>query len=188
MPELLRYLNERNIEIGSRIPDFLLVDQADKTLRLRDLSGSPAVLFFYPKDGSEGCTVEACEFRDVYDDFKQLDCPVYGISPDTLESHNSFAKEHELPFNLCVDPDKQMINEYGVMGEYLLTEAEADYLRTTYGAPINEENKLVTIVRSTFLMDKDGILVHKWMNVNFRGHASSVRDQLHKSFKFDIAF
>ena len=81
-----------------------------------------------------------------------------------------------------------MINEYGVMGEYLLTEAEADYLRTTYGAPINEENKLVTIVRSTFLIDKDGILVHKWMNVNFRGHASSVRDQLHKSFKFDIAF
>ena len=81
-----------------------------------------------------------------------------------------------------------MINNYGVMAEYLCTDPEAEYLRTTYSAPIKEDNKLTMIARSTFLIDKDGILVHKWMNVNFRGHASSVRDQLHKSFKFDIAF
>ena len=186
--ELLRYLTERDIQVGARIPDFILVDQNNNTVRLRDLAGSPAVLYFYPKDGSEGCTVEACEFRDVYDDFKELDCPVYGISPDGLETHNSFAAEHDLPFNLCVDPDKDMINNYGVMAEYLCTDPEAEYLRTTYSAPIKEDNKLSMIARSTFLIDKDGILVHKWMNVNFRGHASSVRDQLHKSFKFDIAF
>ena len=186
--ELLRYLKNKDIQIGSRIPEFLLVDQSDNALRLIDLAGSPAVLYFYPKDGSEGCTVEACEFRDVYDDFRELDCPIYGISPDNLETHNSFAEEHNLPFNLCVDPDKNMINEYGVEAEYLCTDQESEFLRSKYSAPIKDDNKLTTIARCTFLIDKDGILMHKWMNVNFRGHASSVRDQLHKSFKFDIAF
>ena len=101
--ELLRYLTERDIQVGARIPDFILVDQNNNTVRLRDLAGSPAVLYFYPKDGSEGCTVEACEFRDVYDDFKELDCPVYGISPDGLE----------LSLKHISEPTRQAEMEYG---------------------------------------------------------------------------
>jgi len=176
------------LEAGSPAPDFTLPTHDGGTFTLSEQVGKSIVLYFYPKDGSEGCTVEACEFRDVYDDFRELDCPIYGISPDNLETHNSFAEEHNLPFNLCVDPDKNMINEYGVEAEYLCSDQESEYLRSKYSAPIKDDNKLTTIARCTFLIDKDGILMHKWMNVNFRGHASSVRDQLHKSFKFDIAF
>lgn len=185
--ELLRYFPENNIEIGGKVPDFILVDRENRTLRLSDLRGSPAVLYFYPKDGTSGCTAEACDFRDVYHDFLELDCPVYGISPDNMESHQEMAQEHDLPFDLCVDPDLGMIKNYGVWGEFQLNEKEAEYARG-FGFNIDESFKVWSVVRCTFLIDKDGLLVHKWMNVNFRGHASSVRDQLHKSFKFDIAF
>jgi len=185
--DLLKYLSEKNIEIGARVPDFLLVDGTGQKLRLNDLKGSPAVLYFYPKDSSSGCTAEACEFRDVYQDFKQLDCPVYGISPDDHEAHDAFSKEHDLPFNLCVDPEKRMIDDYGVMGQYQLNDQESPGFKAN-GWPVDEEDRVVILVRSTFLIDKDGLLMHKWMNVSPLGHATSVRDQLKKSFKFDIAF
>ena len=176
------------LNLGDKAPDFNLKSTDGSNISLDSLKGNKTILYFYPKDDTPGCTIEACEFRDVYDDFRELDCPIYGISPDNLETHNSFAEEHNLPFNLCVDPDKNMINEYGVEAEYLCSDQESEYLRSKYSAPIKDDNKLTTIARCTFLIDKDGILMHKWMNVNFRGHASSVRDQLHKSFKFDIAF
>ena len=185
--ELLRYQPENNIEIGAKVPDFILVDHENKTLRLRDLLGSPAVLYFYPKDGTSGCIQEACDFRDVYHDFLELDCPVYGISPDNEVSHQDMTDKHDLPFDLCVDPDLNTIKEYGVWGEYQLNDKEAEYAKG-FGFDIDEGLRAWSVVRCTFLIDKDGILVHKWMNVNFRGHASSVRNQLHKSFKFDIAF
>ena len=97
------------------------------------------------------------------------------------------AKEHDLPFDLCVDPDLNTIKGYGVWGEFQLNDSEAEYAKG-FGFDISENLRAWSVVRCTFLIDKNGILVHKWMNVNFRGHASSVRDQLHKSFKFDIAF
>ncbi len=187
MANLLKYLSEKNIEIGARVPDFLLVDGSGEKLRLSDLKGSPAVLYFYPADSSSGCTIEACEFRDVYQDFKQLDCPVYGISPDDQEAHDVFSKDHDLPFNLCVDPEKRMIDDYGVMGQFQLTDQESPFYKAN-GWPVDEEDCVPILVRSTFLIDKDGLLMHKWMNVSPLGHASSVRDQLKKSFKFDIAF
>ena len=187
MPEFLRYLPEHSIEIGAKVPDFILVDQEDRSIRLKDLAGSPAVLYFYPMDGTEGCTKEACDFRDIYDDFKELDCVIYGISPDDKTSHASFSDEHGLPFQLCVDPDNAMIKDFGVWGEYQLADQEIEPVKII-GLQPDLENRINMVVRSTFLIDKNGLLVQKWMKVSFRGHASSVKDQLHKSFKFDIAF
>ena len=85
--ELLKYLPEVNIEVGAKVPNFYLLDTNDKKLTDRELSGKPAVLYFYPIDSSSGCTLQACEFRDVYDELQELDCAVYGISPDDKDSH-----------------------------------------------------------------------------------------------------
>ena len=81
-----------DIEVGARVPDFILVDENDKTIRLSDLKGSPAVLYFYPKDSSAGCTREACDFRDVYHDFLELDCAIYGITQTQKKSMRYFHK------------------------------------------------------------------------------------------------
>ncbi|MDG1839153.1 MAG: peroxiredoxin [Dehalococcoidia bacterium] len=183
----LQLIDNKTTEIGARVPDFRLVDPSDNVLRLSDLRGAPAVLYFYPADGTEGCTQEACEFRDVYQDFRELDCAVYGVSPDSKELHQSMISDNQLPFELCVDPDEMMMSEYGVMGEFECDESESEFWRGR-GRNVNEENHVVIPVRATFLIDKDGLLVYKWLPVDYRGHASSVRDQLKKSFKFDIAF
>ena len=85
---------------GSKVPDFNLIDQNGEKITLSSLSGKPAVLYFYPKDESPGCTVEACEFRDIYGEFSKLDCNIYGISPDDANSHQKFIDNHSLPFTL----------------------------------------------------------------------------------------
>ena len=105
------------VKDGFKVPDFNLVDQKWNKLTLDSLSGKPAVLYFYPKDETPGCTVEACEFRDIYEEFNKLDCEVYGISPDDINSHNKFINKHSLPFTLLCDPEKKMIKDYGVWGQ-----------------------------------------------------------------------
>ncbi|MBC78515.1 MAG: thioredoxin-dependent thiol peroxidase [Chloroflexi bacterium] len=146
---------------GTKVPDFNLIDQNGATITLSSLSGKPAVLYFYPKDETPGCTVEACEFRDIYSEFNKLDCNIYGISPDDANSHQKFIDNHSLPFTLLCDPDKKMIQEYGAWGE-----------KNMYG------KKSMGIIRSTFLIDKDGILLKKWTNVKAKGHAEKVKEVL----------
>tara|TARA_Y100000758_G_scaffold76813_2_gene51639 strand:- start:1709 stop:2173 length:465 start_codon:yes stop_codon:yes gene_type:complete len=149
---------------GSKVPDFNLIDQNGDLINLSSISGKPAVLYFYPKDDTPGCTVEACEFRDIHGEFSKLDCEIYGISPDDESSHNKFIDNHSLPFTLLCDPDKKMIQEYGVWGE-----------KNMYG------KKSMGIIRSTFLIDKDGILLKKWTNVQAKGHAEKVKEVLENS-------
>ena len=149
---------------GTKVPDFNLIDQNGATITLSSLSGKPAVLYFYPKDETPGCTVEACEFRDIYSEFNKLDCNIYGISPDDANSHQKFIDNHSLPFTLLCDPDKKMIQEYGAWGE-----------KNMYG------KKSMGIIRSTFLIDKDGILLKKWTNVKAKGHAEKVKEVLENS-------
>lgn len=146
---------------GTKVPDFNLIDQNGATITLSSLSGKPAVLYFYPKDETPGCTVEACEFRDIYSEFNKLDCNIYGISPDDANSHQKFIDNHSLPFTLLCDPDKKMIQEYGAWGE-----------KNMYG------KKSMGIIRSTFLIDKDGTLLKKWTNVKAKGHAEKVKEVL----------
>ena len=151
------------VKDGFKVPDFNLVDPKGNILTLDSLSGKPAVLYFYPKDETPGCTVEACEFRDIYEEFNKLDCEVYGISPDDINSHNKFINKHSLPFTLLCDPEKKMIKDYGVWGE-----------KNMYG------KKSMGIIRSTFLIDKDGKLIKKWSNVRAKGHAEKVVNELQK--------
>ena len=145
----------------SKVPDFNLIDQNGENITLNSLSGKPAVLYFYPKDETPGCTVEACEFRDIYAEFNKLDCNIYGISPDDENSHQKFIDNHSLPFTLLCDSDKKMIQDYGAWGE-----------KNMYG------KKSMGIIRSTFLIDKDGILLKQWRNVKAKGHAEKVKEVL----------
>ena len=152
-----------NIKEGEKVPDFSLVDQNEKIVTLESLKGKPAVLYFYPKDETPGCTVEACEFRDIYYEFSKMNCEIYGISPDGPNSHNKFISNHSLPFKLLCDPDKKMIKDFGVWGEKNM------YGKISYG-----------IIRSTFLIDENGTLIKKWTNVRAKGHAEKVQSELEK--------
>ena len=148
---------------GSQVPDFKLIDQNNNLITLDSLAGKPAVLYFYPKDETPGCTIEACEFRDIYTEFDKLDCEIYGISPDDGNSHQKFINNHSLPFTLLCDIDKKMIKDFGVWGE-----------KNMYG------KVSMGIIRSTFLIDKNGILIKKWGNVQAKGHAEKVKFEFQK--------
>ncbi|MBC63929.1 MAG: thioredoxin-dependent thiol peroxidase [Chloroflexi bacterium] len=152
-----------NIKEGEKVPNFSLVDQDKKIVTLESLKGKPAVLYFYPKDETPGCTIEACEFRDIYSEFSKMNCEIYGISPDDPNSHNKFISNHSLPFKLLCDPDKKMIKDFDVWGEKNM------YGKISHG-----------IIRSTFLIDENGILIKKWSNVRAKGHAEKVQLELAK--------
>lgn len=105
----------RRVSVGDHVPDFTLPDQSGKPVRLSDLLGARAVvLYFYPKDETGGCTAEACSFRDSYEVFKDAGAEVVGVSSDTVESHQSFATHHRLPFVLLSDADGALRKRYGV--------------------------------------------------------------------------
>jgi peroxiredoxin Q/BCP len=105
------------IQIGDNCPDFQLPDASGKMINMTDFIGKKKmVIYFYPKDDTPGCTKEACSFRDSYEDFKEFDCEVIGISSDTEEKHSSFATKHKLPFILLADTDKKVRKLFGVPG------------------------------------------------------------------------
>ena len=152
------------LKINSKAPSFVVPATSVGNYSLKDSVGKYLVLYFYPKDETPGCTVEACEFRDIYGEFNKLDCNIYGISPDDESSHQKFIDNHSLPFTLLCDPDKKMIQDFGAWGE-----------KNMYG------KKSMGIIRSTFLIDKDGILLKKWTNVKAKGHAEKVKEVLENS-------
>lgn len=128
----------KRVAVGDRAPDFTLPDQTGKPVRLGDLLGERVVvLYFYPKDETPGCTAEACSFRDSYQVFKDAGAEVVGISTDTVESHQSFAAHHQLPFVLLSDADGALRKRYGVP--------------TTFG---------LLPGRVTYVIDRDGIVRH----------------------------
>ncbi len=126
---------------GDKAPDFTAKDQNGKAVSLKDFLGKKVVLYFYPKDFTPGCTTEACNLRDNYEDLKDAGMEVIGVSPDDEESHKKFEEKHELPFTLLADPDKTIIEKYGVWGE-----------KNMYG------KKSMGIFRTTFLIDEKGVI------------------------------
>ena len=105
------------IQIGNKCPDFQLPDAKGKMIRISDFIGNKKlVIYFYPKDDTPGCTKEACSFRDSYEDFKDYDCEVIGISSDDEQKHAAFASRHQLPFILMADKDKVARKLFGVPG------------------------------------------------------------------------
>ena len=114
---------------GSMAPNFTLPSQSGKVVSLRDFLGKkPVILYFYPKDDTPGCTKEACAFRERYEDFRELNAEVIGISSDSVESHRSFAAEHELPFTLLSDGGGKVRKLYGASSTFGLFPGRVTYV------------------------------------------------------------
>ena len=142
---------------GDVAPDFELPEDAEKSHRLTGLVGRPVVLYFYPKDDTSGCTIEAKDFSCLIGEFKDEGTEVIGVSPDSAASHRKFRAKHDLSVRLVADESKAVINAYGVWAE-----------KTMYG------RKYMGVERSTFLIDKTGRIARAWRNVKVPGHAQEV--------------
>lgn len=149
------------LEVGRKAPLFTLPDQDGKKVALRDLLGRWVVLYFYPKDDTPGCTVEACEFTEGLAAFEDLDAVVLGCSPDPPERHRRFIDKHGLRVTLLSDEKKKIMEKYGAWGE-----------KTMYG------RKTVGVIRSTVLIDPRGRIAWHWPRVRAKGHAAKVREKL----------
>lgn len=144
------------IEEGQPFPSFSLQNQNGETVTLEDLKGQPSVLYFYPKDDTPGCTTEACEFRDALPDFG--DIRVFGVSPDSVKSHQKFVEKFGLTFPLLADTDHGLAEALGVWVE------KSMYGKTYMG-----------IDRTTFVLDSDGVVLKVFRKVKPKGHAAEVR-------------
>ena len=145
------------VDVGSPAPDFELESDAGERVRLSSLRGSPVVLYFYPKDDTPGCTLQACEIRDVWGDFEARGAVVLGVSPDSASSHERFRAKYDLPFTLLADPEHEVAEAYGVW-------VEKSMAGKTY----------MGIERSTFVIDPDGTVASVMREVKPAVHASDV--------------
>lgn len=141
------------IEVGQKVENFTLLNQDGDQISLSDFKGKHIVLYFYPKDMTPGCTTEACDFKEQNESFAGLDTVIIGISPDSVESHQKFIEKHDLPFSLLVDEDHEIAKKFDVW------QLKKNFGKEYYG-----------IVRSTFIIDKDGILQKEYRNVRVKGH------------------
>jgi len=149
------------LEPGDKAPDFELESDAGETVRLSELRGSKVILYFYPKDDTSGCTIEACDFRDRLPDIESRSAEVLGVSPDGIESHQKFKAKFDLPFALLSDPDHKVAEAYGAWGEKKM------YGKTYEG-----------MIRSTFVIDENGVIAEAFRKVKAKGHADRVVDIL----------
>ncbi len=144
------------LEIGTRAPDFSLPDQNGKPHTLSDYRGQKVILYFYPKDMSAGCTSQACNFRDMYPQFREKGAVILGISKDSVDSHKAFEQAHGLPFTLLSDEDLTVIKAYDVLRR-------------------NKEGKITrAMVRSTYLIDEDGVIAKAYGGVKPKDNAAQM--------------
>jgi len=146
---------------GEEAPAFCLVNQDDSKVDLKDLKGKWAVLYFYPKDNTSGCTKEAVDFTMAKEDFSSMGAVVVGISPDPAKSHRKFIEKNDLGIELLSDPDHEVLEKFGVWKE------KSMYGRRYFG-----------VERSTFILDPEGRVVHSWRNVKVPGHVDEVKKRL----------
>ncbi|HEX7385687.1 MAG TPA: peroxiredoxin [Castellaniella sp.] len=144
------------LQIGHALPAFK-ADSTQGPFDSKALLGKPWVLYFYPKDNTPGCTLEAQDFRDHHADFQALNCSIYGVSRDSVKSHDGFTEKQCLPFALISDPDEALCEQFGVMK-----------LKNMYGKQVRG------IERSTFLIDAKGQLAQEWRGVKVPDHVAAV--------------
>lgn len=142
---------------GDTAPDFELAGAGGEIIRLGDLKGKPVVVYFYPKDGTSGCTREAIAFRDLHAGFASLGVEIIGISPDSAASHDKFKAKHKLNIQLAADIEKTTARSYGVWVKKYM-----------YG------RQYMGVERSTFLIGADGKIAQVWRKVRVAGHAKEV--------------
>lgn len=145
------------LETGQKAPDFTLKDTNGDAITLSKYEGKNVVLYFYPKDMTPGCTTEACDFRDQNDLFKEINTVVFGVSPDSVESHQKFTDKHELPFQLLADPDHEVSEKYGVW-----------QLKKNFG------KEYMGIQRTTYVINQNGNVAKVWPKVKVDGHVDDV--------------
>ena len=148
-----------HLSAGDMAPDFELPTDAGTTFRLSAHRGQPVVLFFYPEDNTEGCTIENIEFTCLSPDFERAGVAVLGISPDSVDRHCRFRDKHRLAIPLGADEQREAIDAYGVWGPKKLYGREFDGL-----------------IRSTFLIDPEGRIAQTWRVTRIKGHAAKVLD------------
>lgn len=142
---------------GKKAPGFCLLDEGGRNVCLDDLLGKWTVLYFYPKDNTPGCTVEAKDFSCAAEDFSKLGARIVGISPDDKMSHLKFIGKHDLKVTLLSDPDHTVLEKYGAWKHKKL-----------YG------RSFLSVNRSTFLLDPEGVVRRVWRNVKVKGHVDEV--------------
>ncbi|WLR51277.1 thioredoxin-dependent thiol peroxidase [Bacillus tianshenii] len=149
------------VEPGQKAPDFTMPASNGEDVSLSDFKGKNVVLYFYPKDMTPGCTTQACDFRDKHESFGELDAVILGVSPDPIDRHHKFIEKHDLPFLLLADEDHKLAEEYGVW-----------QLKKNFG------KEYMGIVRSTFIIDKEGNLVKEWRKVRVKGHVEEALEYI----------
>lgn len=149
------------LKIGQKAPDFSLAASNKETISLKTFVGKRVVLYFYPKDLTSGCTTEACDFRDNLARLEKTGAVVLGISPDSLASHEKFIGKHDLNFLLLSDPEKTVLESYGVWKE-----------KSMYG------RKYMGVERTTFIIGKEGKIAHIFPKVKVKGHVDEVLEIL----------
>ena len=142
---------------GQKAPDFKTKDQNGNAVSLKDFRGKKVVLYFYPQDDTPTCTIEACNLRDNYADLKKAGFVVLGVSPDDIKNHKKFEEKYDLPFILLEDPEKKIIDKYGVWGE-----------KNLYG------RKYMGLQRTTFLIDENGIIFKIFKKPKSKIHSEEI--------------
>lgn len=149
------------LSVGDPAPDFTLPDAEGNTVSLSDFRGNTLVVYFYPAAMTPGCTTEACDFRDSLESLAVHDVAVVGISPDTPAKLQKFAERDHLTFPLLSDPEHEVLTAYGAWGE-----------KSMYG------KKVTGVIRSTFVINGDGVIEQAMYNVRAKGHVAKVRAAL----------
>lgn len=149
------------LEVGKKAPDFSLPDGEGNKVKLSDFKGKKVVLYFYPKDMTSGCTLEACDFRDAFTKFKKIKAVVLGVSIDSVASHKKFAEKYDLPFTLLSDENKEAVEKFGVWKE-----------KSMYG------KKYMGVERTTFIIDENGKIQNIFRKVKVAGHVKEVIEAL----------
>jgi peroxiredoxin Q/BCP len=144
-------------QLNRVVKNFKAAATRNNTIELKALRGQNVVIYFYPKDGTPGCTLEGQDFRDLHSKFRRQKTVVLGVSRDSLASHKKFRDKQGFPFDLISDPDEAVCKHFDVIHE-----------KTLYG------RKFMGVVRSTFLIDASGKLRHQWRKVKVKGHADEV--------------
>ena len=145
------------VNIGEKVANFSLPATGDRNLSLDDFKGTNLVIYFYPKDNTPGCTLEGQNFRDNYSGFRKSGTAVLGVSRDSLKAHENFRARQKFPFDLLSDTEEKLCRQFDVIHE-----------KNMYG------RKVMGIVRSTFLIDGDGVLQKEWRKVRVKGHVEEV--------------
>ena len=147
----------KNIILNEKVPNFELEGTNNLSFNLSNYIGKYVVIYFYPKDSTPGCTNEGIDFKENFNKFKKLNVEIFGVSRDSIKSHENFKTKYDFPFELLSDEDETACNLFNVIK-----------MKNMYG------KKVRGIERSTFLLDPEGNLIHEWRGVKVNGHINEI--------------